>query len=218
MKIKKNKSLIQDKKSKLRDKEKDLLKECAQKEEAIEQEKGRWEQEKVRIAQINHIQDEIVELDISGIFQMKVRRSLLASVPGSTLDAMFSGRHQLKKEDGKVFIDRNPDVFRMMIDFLRNNQRIAPIEDQHVAKQFDLELEYWGLKREEYESQVVKELRRIFEKEPEKVHPTTLALWKELGPFDVGKILERGPIDKSLQIVNKPNSTQYFDYFGQMNL
>ena len=34
------------------------------------------------------------------------RRSLLCSVPGSALEAMFSGRHQLKLKDGKVFVDR----------------------------------------------------------------------------------------------------------------
>lgn len=66
--------------------------------------------------------DEIVELDVGGITAgFKVRRSLLTSVPGSALEAMFSGRHNLPKVDGKIFIDRNPKIFGYIIDYLRNS-------------------------------------------------------------------------------------------------
>jgi hypothetical protein len=34
---------------------------------------------------------------------------------------MFNGNHELKIEDGRVIIDRNPKVFEMVLDYLRNN-------------------------------------------------------------------------------------------------
>ena len=56
--------------------------------------------------------DEIVELSVRGVSEgFMVRRSLLTQVPGSALEAMFSGRHPLPKVDGKVFVDRNPKIF-----------------------------------------------------------------------------------------------------------
>jgi hypothetical protein len=33
---------------------------------------------------------------------------------------MFSGRHPLKLKNGRVFIDRNPKVFELVLDYLRN--------------------------------------------------------------------------------------------------
>jgi len=41
-------------------------------------------------------------------------------VKTAALEAMFSGRHNLKKIDGKIFIDRDPDNFKMLISYLRN--------------------------------------------------------------------------------------------------
>ena len=51
-----------------------------------------------------------------------IRKSLLCSVPDSALEAMFSGRHPLKKLNGKVFIDRNPKIFILVLDYLRNGK------------------------------------------------------------------------------------------------
>eukprot|EP00493_Phyllostaurus_siculus_P018882 UN19180 len=41
---------------------------------------------------------------------------------GVLLEAMFSGRHQIHKSDeDRVFIDRNPQAFNMLVDFIRNS-------------------------------------------------------------------------------------------------
>ena len=37
--------------------------------------------------------ESILDLDIGGEIGIRIKKSLLCSVPGSALDAMFSGRH-----------------------------------------------------------------------------------------------------------------------------
>ena len=69
---------------------------------------------------------------------------------GSSLDAMFSGRHTLKiMENGAIFVDRDSDVFLMIISFLRNGCRIPIISDEYLRDRFKLELEYWNLEEPE---------------------------------------------------------------------
>lgn len=83
-------------------------------------EKKAWLHEKEQIAKIQPLSD-IIKLNIGGKEEQMIRRSTLCSVPGSALEAMFSGRHSLQKVDDKVFVDRNPVAFNFMIDFIRNN-------------------------------------------------------------------------------------------------
>ena len=88
----------------------------------MDKDKHAWAQEQEQVSQKVVSAEELIELDVSGVTQgFKVRRSLLTSVPGSALEAMFSGRHTLKKVNNKVFIDRNPNIFGHVLDFLRNN-------------------------------------------------------------------------------------------------
>jgi hypothetical protein len=65
-----------------------------------------------------------VKLNVGGKQDMHIRRSTLCQIPGSALEAMFSGRHQLQMIDDKVFIDRNPFSFSLMIDFIRNSGQL----------------------------------------------------------------------------------------------
>jgi hypothetical protein len=65
-----------------------------------------------------------VELNVGGNKEFEIRKSTLTQVPGSALDAMFSGRHPLPMKNNKVFIDRDPKAFKMMIDFVRNSGKM----------------------------------------------------------------------------------------------
>ena len=56
--------------------------------------------------------DELLVLDVGGLYFPKVSKKLLTSVPGSSLEAMFSGRHELTKEFGKIFVERDPEIFK----------------------------------------------------------------------------------------------------------
>ena len=71
-----------------------------------------WEEEKKRFRETNFIKDDILLLNVGGFKGISVSKSLLVSNQGTALEAMFSGRHELKKLDGKIFVDRDPIVFK----------------------------------------------------------------------------------------------------------
>jgi len=42
-------------------------------------------------------------------------------VPESKLARMFSGKYKVDNVDGRAYIDRDPTVFKHMLDFLEND-------------------------------------------------------------------------------------------------
>ena len=71
--------------------------------------------------------EEIIELNVGGKEDLCVRKTTLCHVEGSALEAMFSGRHTLQRKNNKIFVDRNPLAFNMMVDFIRNNGELHEI-------------------------------------------------------------------------------------------
>ncbi len=60
-----------------------------------------------------------IKLDVGGV-NYSTSITTLTSQPNSMLEAMFSGRYPIKKdEDGTVFIDRNGILFGVILDWLR---------------------------------------------------------------------------------------------------
>ena len=96
----------------------------------FETEKEAWENEKKRIAKIQPVSD-IVELNVGGNKEFEIRKTTLSQVQGSALEAMFSGRHQLSMKNGKVFIDRDPKAFKMLIDFIRNSGKLYEEQEKN---------------------------------------------------------------------------------------
>eukprot|EP01089_Gocevia_fonbrunei_P011435 TRINITY_DN2473_c0_g1_i3.p1 TRINITY_DN2473_c0_g1~~TRINITY_DN2473_c0_g1_i3.p1 ORF type:complete len:322 (-),score=72.98 TRINITY_DN2473_c0_g1_i3:71-1036(-) len=85
--------------------------------EELENKKKDWNQfaNKLDKTQLS----ERIKLDVGGkIFATTL--TTLVACQGSYFEAMFSGRWDLKKqEDGSFFIDRDPFVFRFVMNFLR---------------------------------------------------------------------------------------------------
>ena len=54
----------------------------------------------------------------------------------SALAAMFSGRwdETNKNKDGRVVVDRNPDIFKFVIEFLQNGHKYPKIQDKKIAE------------------------------------------------------------------------------------
>ena len=74
----------------------------------------------------------MVRLSVGGQ-SMQASRAVLTFAKGSTLEAMFSGRHPvIQLETGEYFIDRNPKIFSLILDYLRNGCRMPPIEDSFL--------------------------------------------------------------------------------------
>ena len=67
----------------------------------------------------------------------------MTSIPGSSLEAFFSGRHDLAKIEGKIFIDRDPKMFEYLIQYLRDDCKWYDLESKTENARFKNELQYW---------------------------------------------------------------------------
>lgn len=91
--------------------------------ESFENERDKFHSELQRMSDMYKIQDSRIKLDIGGqLFTTSL--TTLNRDPDSMLAAMFSGRHELKKEDGNgsYFIDRDGTHFRYILNFLRDSE------------------------------------------------------------------------------------------------
>ena len=156
-----------------------------------------------------HSSTDILQLDVGGVTEgFKVRRSLLTSVQGSALEAMFSGRHALPLHNDNIFIDRNPRVFIEVLDYLRNNMQLPKKIDPCFLEKIEMELEFWGLiTQPEYPetplSETGKILQAIYDEEPLGLAtPELKAEWRKNGKFDLQKIVNEHNlvVDESLVI------------------
>ena len=88
--------------------------------------------------------DDPIVLNVGGT-DFTVSRQTLRKIKGSALDAMFSDRHSLKRTgDGTIFIDRDPEIFKLVIEYLRNGKKPV-ILDREVRMRFERELDFWIL-------------------------------------------------------------------------
>lgn len=58
------------------------------------------------------------------------------------LSALVSGKYKnLRDKDDNIFMDRNPDIFQKVLDFLRNGYHVESI---HRKSQLVREFKYYG--------------------------------------------------------------------------
>jgi len=109
------------------------------KEKALAKERSAYEEQKSKILQL--IEQKMVNLNVGG---RHFTTSLETLQKGDTmLSAMFSGRFKLEKgEDGAYFIDRNPERFSFILDYLRDGKVNWPKED-HIIRDILIEAEYF---------------------------------------------------------------------------
>ena len=88
--------------------------------------------------------------------------------------------------DDKVFIDRDPRIFSMLLNYLRTNGLNFNIEDSTTSDLFKYELKHWKLNASKTELA----LQQIMNSEPQNVQKHTLDKWKDLGYFNIDKLLE----------------------------
>ena len=81
------------------------------KNDLINEERQIWEDEKQFIKDMIKGDSDVVALNVGGTHHMMTERDVLRHVPGSILDTMFNGLHELKKIDEEVFLDRDGKTF-----------------------------------------------------------------------------------------------------------
>ena len=169
------------------------------------------------------ISADVLELNVSGVTEgFTLRRQLLCQVPGSALEAMFSERNDvmLQRVNNKVFVDRDPKIFKYVVMYLRNNQKLPMIQDKFRRELFEQELDFWGLKQD---YSVLKSMIELFESQPDEIHEVVLRKWKDLGPLDLLGLIsqkkikfdEKVEITQEIGILNCANKK--YNYFGQIN-
>ena len=58
---------------------------------------------------------------------------------------MFSGGQALNLVDGRVYLDRNPKIFKLMIDFFRDGKEITDFKNDQEKELYLAELEFWNI-------------------------------------------------------------------------
>lgn len=71
------------------------------------------------------LQGEIIQLNVGGVI-MPVKKSILTQIPGSGLEAMFSGRHHLELKNNSPYLQRDPEVFRQLVSYLESDKTKMP--------------------------------------------------------------------------------------------
>ena len=161
---------------------------------------------KTRMNLIGNNQDEVLELDVGGV-PLKVLRKLFSKVPGSDLAAYFSGLHELKlTKDGKVFLDRDGEVFKHVISWLRNNLSIAaPFENKTIQRLFESELKFWKLDFHQFNSDSNKhqskktkdyiKMEYVCASDPRSSSEAVQKTWEKHGPFRFEELITEGKLN-----------------------
>jgi len=89
----------------------DMQRRLNEKHDKILLERDQWEKDKSAISGMVKLDSEVVALNVGGTHHMMTERDVLRLCPGSILERMFNGLHELKKIDNEVFLDRDGKTF-----------------------------------------------------------------------------------------------------------
>ena len=121
-----------------------MQKKLNEKHNKIQEERDAWERDKAEIAAMVKLDSEVIALNVGGTHHMMTERDVLRLIPGSTLDKMFNGLHELKKIDNEVFLDRDGRTFQHLVNYLRNKREVLPeFMDKNDEIHFYKELDFW---------------------------------------------------------------------------
>ena len=57
--------------------------------------------------------------------------------------------HELKKIDEEVFLDRDGETFKTLVNFLRNDRKVFPeFNDKNAENMFYKEMKFWGIEED----------------------------------------------------------------------
>lgn len=114
-------------------------------EQQMRDDKDQWEVEKEETMAKARNSEQVIKINIGGV-KKELSRELVTSVEGSLMEKTFSGNCTLKTVDQHVFLDRDPRIFEMVLNFLRHDGNYMPEFSNDETKQlFEMELKYWGV-------------------------------------------------------------------------
>ena len=136
---------------------------------------------------------------------------------------MFSGKHELKAADGVVFLDRNPRIFDMVLDYLRHDGDYFPKDvDDETKNLFIMEINHWGVSEKLIEKKMPYFLIDMLKEKPKAdvsrpKQMVALEKWIELGPLSLQEIHAHNNITFDQSLHYEINQTGESLYEGQLN-
>jgi len=110
-----------------------------------EEKKQRLENEIKIMEEVRVKWNAIIKINVGGTKYSTTQTSLV-QYPSSMLAAMFSGRHNVvKDEEGCAFIDRDGSLFQYVLAFLREGDNWEPPLDESLIRGLQKEFAYYGL-------------------------------------------------------------------------
>jgi len=113
--------------------------------EKFRQEYGLFEAERQRLVEPQLAAEATVDMNVGGTV-FETSRSTLVQQSGSFLEAVLSGRHQISRDrSSRVFINRDPEYFRTILNFLRNPQTPPMPRDSAESEALVKEAAFYGI-------------------------------------------------------------------------
>jgi len=136
---------INEERSRLQEETSQKRRTVAHEYEKFKQEYSLFEAERNRIVCPEIAAETTVELNVGGtIFQ--TARSTLVQQSGSFLELLLSGRPQISRDRcGRIFINRDPEHFRTILNFLRNPQTPPMPRDAVESEMLVREASFYGV-------------------------------------------------------------------------
>eukprot|EP00920_Eleutheroschizon_duboscqi_P000793 GHVT01002062.1.p1 GENE.GHVT01002062.1~~GHVT01002062.1.p1 ORF type:complete len:444 (-),score=20.31 GHVT01002062.1:124-1455(-) len=114
--------------------------------EKFRQEYDLFEAEKRRIVDSQIAAETMVDLNVGGVV-FETSRHTLVQQPGSFLESLLSGRYNVSRDrNGRIFLDRDSELFRIILNFLRNPSAPCVPRDDAESDAVAREAEFYGIK------------------------------------------------------------------------
>lgn len=166
------------------------------KHDKILAERDQWEKDKELMASLVKLDSEVVALNVGGTHHMMTERDVLRLCPGSILERMFNGLHELKKIEGEVFLDRDGKTFQYLVNYLRNDREVFPeFMDRNDEIHFFKELDFW----------------KVPVKPTSKHHPNTLRRNQQIQQQTTTTVVHHPPPQQQQKPIPTPSQI-YDDY------
>eukprot|EP00913_Durusdinium_trenchii_P007885 g7397.t3 len=113
--------------------------------EKFRQEYGLFEADRQRLANPQLAAESTVDLNVGGTI-FETTRSTLVQQSGSFLESLLSGRYQISRDRyGRIFLNRDPDHFRTILNFLRNPHTPPMPRDSAESEALVQEASFYGV-------------------------------------------------------------------------
>ncbi|CBZ52760.1 putative kelch motif domain-containing protein [Neospora caninum Liverpool] len=114
--------------------------------ERFRQEAEALDAEKRRIVDTNIATETVVDLNVGGVI-FEASRHTFVQQPGSFLETLLSGRHHVSRDkQGRIFLDRDSELFRIILNFLRNPSMPPQPRDSAESDAITQEAEFLGIR------------------------------------------------------------------------